>query len=79
MPNLRITYDQDSDVAYLMLDSEALQKVGESRICEEVGDPVQTILDMDEVGRVTGIEIRNASSRLPERLLREAERSPPPL
>ena len=78
MPNLRITYDPDSDIAYFMLDSEALQKVGESRICEEVGDPVQTILDMDELGRVTGIEIRNASSRLPERLLRKAERSPPP-
>ena len=78
MPNLRMSYDRESDVAYLMLNDEAPRKVDASRICDEVGDPVQTILDMDERGRLTGIEVRNASSRLPERLLREAEPEPPP-
>ena len=78
MPNLRMTYDRESDIAYLMINEEVPRKVDESRICEEVGDPVQTILDMDELGRLTGIEVRDASSRLPERLLREAEPAPPP-
>jgi uncharacterized protein YuzE len=43
-----------------------------------VGDPVQTILDIDSTGKLIGIEVRNASHRLPEQLLAGAEPSPPP-
>jgi uncharacterized protein YuzE len=78
MANLRVTYDRESDIAYFVINGEVSRKVDESRICEEVGDPVQTILDMDEQGHLMGIEVRNASFRLPERLLDEAEPAPPP-
>jgi uncharacterized protein YuzE len=77
MVDLRITYDQESDIAYLVLNGE-LPRTDDSRICEEVGDPAETVLDMDESGRLIGIEIRNAGRRLPETLLLEAEPGPPP-
>ena len=78
MANVRITYHQDSDVAYIVLNGELPRTVDESRICEELGDPVLTILDSDKSGRLIGIEVRNATRRLPEQLLVEAELEPPP-
>jgi uncharacterized protein YuzE len=77
MVNLRATYDEESDIAYLVINGE-LPRTDESLVCEEVGDPVETVLDMDESGRLVGIEVRNASRRLPEKLLLEAEPGPPP-
>lgn len=78
MASIRITYHQDSDVAYIFLNGDRPRIVDESRICEELGDPVLTILDSDESGRLVGIEVRNATRRLPEQLLEEAELEPPP-
>ena len=71
MPELRLTYDASSDTAYLHLDSVKRQ-IGESRACEEMGDPVSTIIDIDTSGRVIGIEFFNATRRLPVHLLSEA-------
>ena len=71
MPELRLTYDESSDTAYLHLDSVKRQ-IGDSRVCEEMGDPVSTIIDVDTSGRVVGIEFFNATRRLPVRLLSEA-------
>jgi len=71
MPELQLTYDASSDTAYLHLDIVKRQ-IGESRACEEVGDPVSTIIDIDTSGRVVGIEFFNATKRLPVRLLAEA-------
>jgi uncharacterized protein YuzE len=75
MPNLRITYDQSSDTAYLHLNDHA-GEVGANRVCEEMGEPVETILDMDTAGRIVGIEFFKASERLPVRLLAESEPGP---
>ena len=74
MPQLQLTYDASSDTAYLQLDSVKRQ-IGESRACEEVGDPVSTIIDFDTSGRVVGIEFFNATKRLPVRLLSEATKA----
>ena len=71
MPELQLTYDASSDTAYLHLDIVKRQ-IGESRACEEVGDPVSTIIDIDTSGRVVGIEFFNAARRLPVHLLSEA-------
>ena len=71
MADLQLTYDASSDTAYLHLDIVKRQ-IGESRACEEVGDPVSTIIDIDTSGRVVGIECFNATKRLPVRLLAEA-------
>jgi uncharacterized protein YuzE len=78
MVNIRITYHQESDVAYIVLNGELPRTVEESRICEEIGDPVETILDSDKSGQLIGIEIRNATRRLPLELLADAESAPPP-
>ncbi|TMG00566.1 MAG: DUF2283 domain-containing protein [Chloroflexi bacterium] len=71
MPELRLTYDASSDTAYLHLESVKRQ-IGDSRVCEEMGDPVSTIIDIDTSGRVVGIEFFNATRRLPVHLLSEA-------
>jgi uncharacterized protein YuzE len=76
LANLRLTYDSSSDTAYLHLDDEHRQ-VGENRVCEEMGEPVATILDLDASGRVIGIEFFNATQRLPARLLAESEMKDP--
>ena len=78
MVNIRITYHQESDIAYIVLNGELPRTVDESRICEEIGDPIETILDSDKSGRLIGIEVRNAARRLPEALLVDAELGPPP-
>ncbi len=78
MSTIRVTYDEPSDKAYLYLDDRTPRIIDESRICEELGDPTATILDIDPAGRVIGIEMFNASRRLPELLLSEAESEPPP-
>jgi uncharacterized protein YuzE len=78
MANIRITYHQESDVAYIFLNGDAPRPVDESRICEELGDPVETILDSDQAGRLIGIEVRNAARRLPAGILIDAEPGRPP-
>jgi uncharacterized protein YuzE len=78
MANIRITYHEESDVAYILLNGDAPRLVDESRICEELGDPIQTILDSDQAGRLIGIEVRNAAHRLPAAMLVDAEPGPPP-
>jgi len=78
MVNIRITYHQESDTAYIVLNGELPRTVDESRICEEIGDPVETILDLDRLGRLIGIEVRSATRRLPAELLVDAEVGPPP-
>ena len=78
MAKIRITYHQESDIAYIVLNGELPRTVDESRICEEIGDPVETILDLDRSGRLIGIEVRNATRRLPAELLVDAEVGPPP-
>ena len=78
MANIRITYHEESDVAYIVLNGDLPRAVDESRICEELGDPVLTILDSDRSGKLIGIEVRKAAQRLPERLLVEAEPEMPP-
>ena len=78
MVNVRITYHEESDIAYIVFNGELPRAVDESRICEELGDPVETILDSDKSGRLIGIEVRNANRRLPPGLLGQAEAGPPP-
>jgi uncharacterized protein YuzE len=71
MPELRLTCDASSDTAYLHFE-RGQRQIGEGRVCEETGDPMTTILDVDTSGRVAGIEFFNATRRLPVRLLAEA-------
>lgn len=72
MPNLKITHDPKTDRAYIYL-RNGVTKPEESRICAEVGEPVEIIVDFDRSGRLLGIEVLNASRLMPPRLLEQAE------
>ena len=73
LADVRIEYDTAKDMAYLYRTPDAPRVVGESRVCEEIGNPIETIIDLNETGRVVGIEFRNAKQRLPENILLDAE------
>jgi uncharacterized protein YuzE len=52
------TYDPDADFAHMVLDDAAIDE------SEEVTPGV--IFDFDDAGRIVGIEVLNASARLPQ-------------
>ena len=55
------TYDVDADAAHLVLDDATIDE------SEEVTPGV--IFDFDHGGRIVGIEVLNASTRLPKSVL----------
>jgi len=55
---MNITYDQDADAVYIEL---AKGKFGKNQKIDDL-----TILDLDKKGRVLGIEILDASERMPK-------------
>lgn len=74
---MKITYDQEADAAYIYLKSDA-EKVGawvsKTYPCdpEEVGGMIN--LDFDAEGRLGGVEILDASKKLPKDILDLADR-----
>lgn len=73
--DVRVTYDKTADAAYVYL-TEPQTRVKSARMypCDPVDADAMINLDFDEQGRLIGIEVLAASSRLPEYLLRSAER-----
>lgn len=65
---MRLTYDANADMAYIYLADIGPGAVSRS----EPGSPVT--LDYDKDGRIIGIEIFDAKSRLPLDLLARADR-----
>ncbi|WP_084693164.1 DUF2283 domain-containing protein [Actinomadura atramentaria] len=75
MADVKVTYDPKANAAYVYLASpEAGHRVARMYACDpvEVGGMIN--LDLDESGRLIGIEVLHASSKLPRRLLEAAER-----
>lgn len=75
MADVRVTYDQKANAAYVYLaDPQARPKVARMYACDpvEVGGMIN--LDFDADGRLVGIEVLAASSKLPQHLLDVAER-----
>ncbi|WP_433270827.1 DUF2283 domain-containing protein [Actinosynnema sp. CS-041913] len=75
MADVRVTYDQKADAAYVYLvGTQVRPKVARMYPCDpvEVGGMIN--LDFDEEGRLVGIEVLAASSKLPRHLLDAAER-----
>jgi uncharacterized protein YuzE len=73
--DVRVTYDKTADAAYLYL-TEPQARVRSARMhpCDPVGVDAMINLDFDEQGRLIGIEVLAASSKLPKYLLQSAER-----
>ncbi|MBO2446380.1 DUF2283 domain-containing protein [Actinomadura barringtoniae] len=75
MADLKITYDQKANAAYIYLaDPEGNSRVARMYPCDPVEVEGMINLDFDEDGRLIGIEVLGADSKLPRRLLEAAER-----
>ncbi|MEU3372320.1 DUF2283 domain-containing protein [Streptomyces sp. NPDC006660] len=76
MSEIRVTYDEQANAAYIYFaDPQARPKVARMYPCDptKVGGMIN--LDLDEDGRLVGIEVLAASAKLPQYLLDVAERS----
>ncbi|MFB4427055.1 DUF2283 domain-containing protein [Streptomyces sp. QL37] len=75
MTDVRVTYDKTVNAAYVYL-TEPKARVKSARMypCNPVDVDGMINLDFDEQGRLIGIEVLAASSKLPEYLLQSAER-----
>lgn len=77
MANLGVTYDKEANAAYVYLvnpETETETDVAFVYPCDpvEVGGMIN--LDFDDNGRLIGIEVLAASSKLPQYLIESAER-----
>ena len=70
---MRITYDPQVDAAYIYLVDEIRPGgVARTYLCDPREVDGQINLDFDPEGRLLGIEVLDASRKLPENVLREA-------
>ncbi|MFJ7272051.1 DUF2283 domain-containing protein [Streptomyces sp. NPDC099050] len=75
MADVRVTYDKSVNAAYVYFtDPQARPKVSHMYPCDPVQVGGMINLDFDEDGRLIGIEVLAASSKLPSHLLDAAER-----
>jgi len=67
---MKVSYDPSVDAAYIDLaDQSEPASFGFSYTCDTVGVGGQINLNFDATGRLTGIEVLQASKKLPKSLL----------
>ena len=72
---MRVTYDPRVDAAYIYLvDEISLGGVSATYPCDPLEVSGQINLDFDSDGRLIGIEVLDASKKLPAMLLKAASR-----
>ncbi|MDV9188548.1 DUF2283 domain-containing protein [Streptomyces sp. SR27] len=75
MADLRVTYDKTANAAYVYLtDPQVRTRSSRMYPCDPVEASGMINLDFDEQGRLIGIEVLAADSKLPEYLLESSER-----
>ncbi|MGY1498649.1 DUF2283 domain-containing protein [Streptomyces sp. QTS52] len=75
MANVRVTYDKTANAAYVhFTEPQARAEAARMYPCDPVKVDGMINLDFDEEGRLIGIEVLAASSKLPKHLLESAER-----
>lgn len=75
MVDVRITYDQEANAAYVYFaDPQAQLKVARMYACDPVQVGGMINLDFDESGRLIGVEVLGSTSKLPKYMLDSAER-----
>ncbi|PYC65891.1 hypothetical protein C7C46_31950 [Streptomyces tateyamensis] len=73
--NVRVTYDKTVNAAYVYLTDPQVRTYSSHMYpCDPVDVGGMINLDFDEHGRLIGIEVLAASTKLPEYLLISAER-----
>ncbi|MFE4308582.1 DUF2283 domain-containing protein [Streptomyces sp. NPDC056517] len=71
---MRVTYDATANAAYLQLaDPQGGAEIARMYACDPVEVDGMINLDFDKEGRLVGIEVLAARSKLPKRLLEAAE------
>ncbi|MGW1848913.1 DUF2283 domain-containing protein [Streptomyces sp. NPDC001966] len=75
MADIEVTYDKTADAAYVYF-TDPQDRVNSAQMypCDPVDVDGVINLDFDEQGRLIGIEVLAASSKLPEHLLKSARR-----
>ncbi|MGW8327479.1 DUF2283 domain-containing protein [Streptomyces sp. NPDC055808] len=75
MADVRVTYDETTNAAYVYLtDPQVRTKSTRMYPCDPAGVDGMINLDFDEQGRLIGIEVLAADSKLPEYLLESSAR-----
>ncbi|GGS80816.1 MULTISPECIES: DUF2283 domain-containing protein [Streptomyces] len=75
MAHVNVTYDKTADAAYVYFtDPRARPRVARTYPCDPVDVDGMINLDFDEQGRVIGVEVLAAGSKLPAYLLEAAQR-----
>ncbi|MBM9503224.1 DUF2283 domain-containing protein [Actinacidiphila acididurans] len=75
MADVRVTYDKVANAAYVYFTEPQLRvKSARTYPCDPVDVDGMINLDFDEQGRLIGVEVLAASSKLPAYLLQSAER-----
>ncbi|MCM4078225.1 DUF2283 domain-containing protein [Paractinoplanes hotanensis] len=69
---LQITYDQEADAAYIYLQPQGAQ-IAKMYPCDPVAVEGMINLDFDAAGRLVGIEVLGARSKLAPELLGAAD------
>ncbi|MEU1623116.1 DUF2283 domain-containing protein [Streptomyces sp. NPDC005722] len=73
--DVRVTHDLKVNAAYVyFVDPQVRSQVARTYPCSPAGVGGMINLDFDEAGRLIGIEVLAASSKLPQYLLDAAER-----
>jgi len=70
---LPISYDEDADAAYIRFSPGDVFNVDSTYSCDPVEVNGMINLDFDSDGRLVGIEVLDARSKLPEAILRPAQ------
>ncbi|RBQ21870.1 DUF2283 domain-containing protein [Spongiactinospora rosea] len=74
MTPLRVTYDAEANAAYIYLTEDPKVLSAWMYPCDPVAVDGMINLDFDESGRLIGVEVLGARSKLPAHLLDSAER-----
>ncbi|SCD77839.1 Uncharacterized protein YuzE [Streptomyces sp. DvalAA-14] len=75
MADVRVTYDKTANAAYIYLtDPQVSVRSAHTHPCDPIDVDGMINLDFDELGRLIGIEVLAATSKLPEYVLKAAER-----
>jgi uncharacterized protein YuzE len=69
---MKITYDSIANAAYIYLSATG-EKIERTYTCDPVEIDGLIALDFDARGRLVGIEVLDASRKLPETVLKAAE------
>lgn len=75
MADLKVTYDQVANAVYIQLaDPQARLNVARTYPCDPIKADGMINLDFDASGRLIGVEVLDARSKLPEYILETAQR-----